>query len=91
MFMPSPSPQSGQNTKTVTMARGKAASCINGFLLPLGFLLLSDNEAISGSVTASKTRPKAEINPRTVMKPPMTRPGIIYFVAPPTISPPVGK
>ena len=78
MFIGSFAPQNGQNTKTVTMARGRAEYCINGVLLPLGFLLLSDKEAISGSVIASKTRPKAEMSPRTVIKPPMTQPGMIY-------------
>ena len=75
-------PKSMQNIKTVTTANGIAAICMNGILRPLGFLLLSDNEAMSGSVTASKTRLKAVIKPITVKNPPIARPGMMYWTAP---------
>ena len=84
-------PHNGENNKTVTTASGRAATCINGVLLPLGFLDLSLNDAMRGSVTASNTRPNAEINPRIVMNPPMTKPGMRYCVAPLAMSPAVGK
>ena len=67
-------PKSMQNSKHVTTDNGIAAILMNGILLPFGFLLLSDNEAISGSVTASKIRLPAVIIPKTVIKPPR-RPG----------------
>ena len=59
------------------IASGIAAIFMKGIRLPFGFLLLSDNEAINGSVTASKIRLKAVIRPKTVMKPPMINPGTI--------------
>ena len=80
-----------QNIKTVTTANGIAAICINGILLPLGFFDLSDKEAISGSVTASKIRLKAVINPMTVINPPMTNPGTMYWTAPAATSVLTGK
>ena len=70
-------PNGAQNNKTVTIANGTAAMNINGILLPLGLLHLSDQDAISGSVTASKIRLKAVIRPKTVIKPPMTKPGMM--------------
>ena len=75
-----------QNNKTVTTANGTAAICMKGILLPLLFLLLSDNEAINGSVTASKIRLNAVIKPRTVKKPPITRPGMMYWIAPNSVT-----
>ena len=71
-------PKSIQNIKTVTAANGMAAICINGIRRPRGFLDLSDNEAIRGSVTASKIRLKAVIKPMTVKKPPIAKPGMMY-------------
>ena len=67
-----PAPKSIQNNKTVTTANGMAANCINGILLPRLFVLLSLKEAISGSVTASKIRLNAVINPMMVKNPPIT-------------------
>ena len=84
-------PKSMQNIKTVITAKGIAATCINGILLPRGFFDLSDKDAISGSVTASKIRLRAVIKPSTVMNPPITRPGTMYFVAPAAASPDVGR
>lgn len=84
-------PKSIQNIKTVTTANGIAAICINGIRLPLGFLDLSDKEAISGSVTASKILLKAVIKPITVKKPPIASPGIIYWTAPWSTSALIGK
>ena len=80
-----------QNSRTVTTESGIAASCIKGMRLPRLFLLLSDIEAISGSVTASNTRESAVIRPRMVRNPPMTRPGTMYCCAPPSISACVGR
>ena len=67
-----------QNSSTVTTESGTAAYCINGIRLPRLFLLLSESEAISGSVTASKTLDNAVISPSTVRNPPMIKPGIMY-------------
>ena len=63
-----------KKTSTVTMAKGMAAFCMKGILRPLGFLLLSEREAIQGSVTASKIRQTKVIMPRTVSTPKTTRP-----------------
>ncbi len=71
-----------QKSKTVTIESGIAANCIKGMRLPLLFLLLSDIEAISGSVTASNTLERAVIRPKTVKNPPMTSPGVMYWSAP---------
>ena len=79
--LPSYLPKSTQNNKHVTMDNGIAAILMNGILLPFGFLLLSDKEAISGSVTASKIRLVAVIMPKTVIKPP-NKPGTKYGIAP---------
>ena len=75
-----------QNSSTVTADSGIAAYCIKGMRLPRGFLLRSESEAIHGSVTASNTRDSAVIRPSTVRKPPITRPGTIYCIAPLSIS-----
>ena len=73
-----------QKIKTVTMDNGIAAHFMNGILLPLGFLLLSDKEAISGSVTASKIRLQAVMIPKTVINPPI-RPALINLVTPSSV------
>ena len=66
-----------QNRSTVTTANGTAEYCINGIRRPRLFLLLSESDAIQGSVTASKIRLIAVIRPRMVKNPPMIRPGVM--------------
>ena len=51
------------NISAVISANGIAAIRMNGIRLPFGFFERSDIPAISGSVTASNTRPKAVIRP----------------------------
>ena len=85
-----PAPKSIQNNKTVTTANGMAATCMNGILLPRLHVLLSLKEAINGSVTASKIRLNAVINPMMVKNPPMTNPPVINWVAPAALSAAVG-
>ena len=80
-----------QNSSTVTTDSGIAAYCMKGIRLPRGFLLRSESEAIHGSVIASKILDRAVIRPSTVKKPPMTRPGTMYWIAPFSISTCVGR
>lgn len=91
MLMPLIFSTGAQKRSTVTIASGIAANCMNGMRRPLLFLLLSDMDAIHGSVTASNTRLIAVIRPRIVKNPPITRPGQMYCVAPLEISDDVGR
>ena len=63
-----------QKTTTVTTANGTAALCMKGNRRPFGLLLLSEREAIQGSVTASNILQIKVIRPSTVRTPPITRP-----------------
>ena len=55
-------------------AKGTAAARMKGMRRPSLLLQRSDSEAISGSVTASKMRPKAVIAPRIVSMPRIASP-----------------
>jgi hypothetical protein len=52
---------SGQKVSKQKTAAGKIVHFIKGMRLPLGFLLLSLNDAIKGSKTASTNLPEAVI------------------------------
>ena len=90
-FQPLMACTGAQNSSTVTSESGMAAYCMNGMRRPRGFLLRSEREAISGSVTASKMRETAVIRPRMVSTPKMIKPGLMNCVAPDSISPLVGR
>ena len=67
-----------QNSNTVTADSGTAAYCMKGMRRPRLFLLRSERDAMSGSVTASNTRDSSVMRPSTVKNPPMMSPGVIY-------------
>ena len=54
------------NRPMVTSAKGTAMAFMKGMRRPPLKLLRSDQPAISGSVTASKTRPTARTRPKSV-------------------------
>ena len=91
MFQPEIWLIGAQKTRTVMTAKGMADHCMKGMRRPRLFFERSESEATSGSVTASKTRQRAVIRPRTVRNPPMTRPGTIKRSAPASMSPLVGR
>ena len=71
-----------QNTSTVDRARGRDAHFRNGMRRPFFDLHRSDRDAIHGSVTASKMRPRAVMAPITVKIPSNTRPWGMNTVCP---------
>lgn len=71
-----------QKTSTVESASGKDAHFKNGILRPCFDVQRSDNDAIIGSVNASKIRPNAVIPPIMVKIPKTTSPCGINTVCP---------
>ena len=71
-----------QNTSTVESASGRAAPFKNGIRRPFFEVHRSDQDAIIGSVNASKILPKAVIPPIMVKTPKITNPCGMNTVCP---------